>query len=56
MWWIGLRMNRSGDARLRRALRQASQAAVLKPANSFRDKFVRYIAQDRHNPDLRRKA
>ena len=30
--------------------------AVLKPANSFRDKFERYIAQDRHNPDLRRKA
>ncbi len=32
------------------------RAAVLKPANSFRDKFERYIAQDRHNPDLRRKA
>ena len=29
---------------------------MLKPANSFRDKFERYIAQDRHNPDLRRKA
>jgi hypothetical protein len=25
---------------------------VLKHANSFRDKFERYIAQDRHNPDL----
>lgn len=29
---------------------------MLKKANSFRDKFERYIAQDRHNPDLRRKA
>ncbi len=24
--------------------------------NSFRDKFERYIARDRHNADLRRKA
>ena len=34
----------------------AGQTAVLKKANSFRDKFGRYIAQGRHNPDLRRKA
>jgi len=34
----------------------AGQTAVLHRANSFRDKFERYIAQDRHNPDLRRKA
>ena len=25
-------------------------------ANSFRDKFERYITKDRHNADLRRKA
>ena len=34
----------------------AGQTAVLKKANSFRDEFERYIAQDRHDPDLRRKA
>ena len=34
--------------RLRRTLWLASQTAVLKPANSFRDKFERYIAQVRH--------
>lgn len=45
-----------GNARLRRTLWLANRAAVLKPANSFREKFERYIAQDRHNPDLRRKA
>lgn len=43
-------------ARLRRTLWLAGQTAVLKKANSFRDKFERYIAQDRHNSDLRRKA
>lgn len=50
------KISKYGNARLRRTLWLASQAAVLKPANSFRDKFERYIAQDRHNPDLRRKA
>ena len=45
-----------GNARLRRTLWPAGQTAVLKKTNSFRDKFERYIAQDRHNPDLRRKA
>jgi hypothetical protein len=50
------RISKYGNARLRRTLWIAGQAAVLKPANSFRDKFERYIAQDRHNPDLRRKA
>ena len=34
----------------------AGQTAVLNKTNSFNDKFERYIAQDRHNPDLRRKA
>jgi hypothetical protein len=50
------KISKYGNARLRRTLWIAAQAAVLKPANSFRDKFERYIAQDRHNPDLRRKA
>jgi transposase len=50
------RISKYGNARLRRTLWIAAQAAVLKPTNSFRDKFERYIAQDRHNPDLRRKA
>lgn len=50
------KISKYGNARLRRTLWIAGQAAVLKPTNSFRDKFERYIAQDRHNPDLRRKA
>ena len=44
------------NARLRRTLWLAGQTGILKKANSFRDKFERYIAQDRHNPDLRRKV
>jgi transposase len=50
------KISKYGNARLRRTLWMAGQTAVLKPANSFRDKFERYIAQDRHNPHLRRKA
>lgn len=50
------KISKYGNARLRRTLWLAGQTAVLKPANSFRDKFERYISQDRHNPDLRRKA
>jgi transposase len=50
------KISKYGNARLRRTLWLASQAAVLKPANSFRDKFERTISQDRHNPDRRRKA
>ena len=50
------KISKYGNARLRRTLWLAGQTAVLKKANSFRDKFERYIAQDRHNPDLRRKA
>lgn len=29
---------------------------ILQRTNSFRDKFERYIAKDRHNTHLRRKA
>ena len=50
------KISKYGNARLRRTLWMAGQTAVLKPANSFRDKFERYIARDRHNPHLRRKA
>lgn len=50
------KISKYGNARLRRTLWLAAQAAILKRANSFRDKFERYISQDRHNPDLRRKA
>ena len=34
----------------------AAQVAAVQKMNSFRDKFERYIAQDRHNPHVRRKA
>ena len=34
----------------------AGQVAIRQRDNSFRDKFERYIARDRHNADLRRKA
>jgi len=50
------RISKYGNARMRRTLWMAGQTSVLQRANSFRDKFERYIAQDRHNPDLRRKA
>jgi len=45
-----------GNARLRRTLWMAGQVAILQKTNSFRDKFERYIAKDRHNTHLRRKA
>jgi transposase len=50
------KISKYGNARLRRMLWIAANAAVLKQANSFRDKFERYISKDRQNPDLRRKA
>jgi hypothetical protein len=50
------RISKYGNARLRRTLWIAGQVAVLKRTNSFRDKFERYIARDRHNAHLRRKA
>ena len=34
----------------------AGQVAIRQRENSFRDKFERYIARDRTNADLRRKA
>ncbi len=50
------KISKYGNARLRRTLWMAGQTAVLKRTNSFRDKFERYISQDRHNAHLRRKA
>jgi len=50
------KLSKYGNARLRRTLWIAGQVAVMQRANSFRDKFERYIAKDRHNAHLRRKA
>ena len=50
------KLSKYGNARLRRTLWMAGQIAILQRANSFRDKFERYIAKDRHNTHLRRKA
>lgn len=50
------KLSKYGNARLRRTLWLAGQVAVLQRANSFRDKFERYISKDRHNTHLRRKA
>lgn len=50
------KLSKYGNARLRRTLWIAGQVAVRQKENSFRDKFERYIARDRHNADLRRKA
>ncbi len=50
------KLSKYGNARLRRAFWMAGQIAVRQRENSFRDKFQRYIARDRENRDLRRKA
>jgi hypothetical protein len=50
------KLSKYGNARLRRTLWMAGQVAILQRANSFRDKFERYIARDRHNTHVRRKA
>ena len=50
------KLSKHGNARLRRALWMAGQVAVRQKENSFRDKFERYTARDRHDADLRRKA
>jgi transposase len=50
------KLSKYGNARLRRTLWMAGQVAILQRANSFRDKFERYIAKDRNNTHLRRKA
>ena len=50
------KLSKYGNARLRRTFWMAAQVAATNKTNSFRDKFERYIAQDRHNPHVRRKA
>jgi transposase len=50
------KLSKYENARLRRTLWMAGQVAILQRTNSFRDKFERYIAKDRHNKHLRRKA
>lgn len=50
------RLSKFGNARLRRAMWLAAQVAIRQKENSFRDKFERYIAEDRRNADLNRKA
>lgn len=50
------RLSKFGNARLRRAFWIAAQVAVRQKENGFREKYQRYIAKDRDNPDLKRKA
>lgn len=50
------KLSKYGNARLRRTLWMAGQVAIMQRINSFRDKFERYIAKDRQNTHLRRKA
>jgi transposase len=50
------KLSKFGNARLRRAFWMAAQVAIRQRDNSFRAKFERYIAKDRANADLRRKA
>jgi transposase len=50
------RLSKFGNARLRRTLWIAGQVAIRQRENGFRHKFERYIAKDRDNHDLRRKA
>jgi transposase len=50
------KLSKRGNARLRRTFWMAAQVAIRQRENSFRQKFERYVAGDRHDPDLRRKA
>jgi transposase len=50
------KLSKYGNARLRRAFWMAGQIAIRQRENSFRDKYNRYIARDRSDRDLRRKA
>lgn len=45
-----------GNARLRRTFWMAGQVAIRQRENSFRSKYERYVARDRENADLKRKA
>lgn len=50
------KLSKYGNARLRRTFWMAGQVAIMQRENSFKDKFNRYIKNDRHNLHLRRKA
>ncbi len=50
------KLSKYGNARLRRTFWMAAQVAIRQRDNSLRSKFERYIAKDRDNPDLKRKA
>jgi hypothetical protein len=50
------KLSKFGNARLRRAFWVAAQVAVRQRDNSFRAKYERYVARDRDNADLKRKA
>lgn len=50
------RLSKFGNARLRRAFWVAAQVAIRQRDNGFRSKYERYIAKDRDNADLKRKA
>lgn len=50
------KLSKYGNARLRRAFWMAGQVAIRQRENSFRDKYNRYIARDRNDRDLKRKA
>lgn len=49
-------VSKFGNARLRRTMWIAVQVAIRQRESGFRHKFERYIARDRDNPDMRRKA
>jgi transposase len=50
------KLSKFGNARLRCAFWMAAQVAIRQRDNSFRAKYERYIARDRDNADLKRKA
>jgi transposase len=50
------KLSKFGNARLRCAFWMAAQVAIRQRDNSFRAKYERYIARDRDNGDLKRKA
>jgi len=50
------KLSKFGNARLRRTLWMAAQVAIRQQENSFREKYERYVAKDRNNADLKRKA
>lgn len=50
------KLSKFGNARLRRRFWVAVQVAIRQPNNSFRAKYERYIARNRDNAKLKRKA